>query len=81
MNFPDKKIKNNFLTGHLGMASSKSISANGAEIFINNIPVQQSFQKWFYFLLCLNLESYSEPCQTYKVWFLPVNYLRKTIHP
>ena len=48
MNFPEEKIKNNFLTGHLGAASSESISGNGAEIFINNIPVQQSFQKWFY---------------------------------
>ena len=48
MNFPEKKNKNNFLTGHLGAASSESISGNGAEIFINNIPVQQSFQKWFY---------------------------------
>ena len=40
-----KKIKNNFLTGHLGAASSESISAIGAEIFINSTPVQQSFQK------------------------------------
>ena len=46
--FSRKKNKNNFLTGHLGAASSESISGNGAEIFINNIPVQQSFQKWFY---------------------------------
>ena len=45
MNFPEKKIKNNFLTGHLGAALSESISANGAEILINNIPAQQSFQK------------------------------------
>ena len=47
MNFPEKNIKNNFLTEDLGAASSESISANGAEIFINNIPVQESFQKWF----------------------------------
>ena len=40
MNFPEEKIKNNFLTGHLGAASSESISANDAEIFINNTPVQ-----------------------------------------
>ena len=45
-----KKIRNNFLTGHLEAASSESISANDAEIFINNTPVQQSFQKWFYLL-------------------------------
>ena len=46
--FCEKKIKNNFLTEHLGAASPESISANSAEIFINNTPVQQSFQKWFY---------------------------------
>ena len=46
MNFPEKKNKNNFLTGHLEVASSESISAKGAERFINNIAVQQSFQKW-----------------------------------
>ena len=45
-----KKIRNSFLTGHLEAASSESISANDAEIFINNTPVQQSFQKWFYLL-------------------------------
>ena len=50
MNFPEKQIKNNFLIGHLGAPASESISANGAEIFINNIPAHQSFQKWFYLL-------------------------------
>ena len=44
-----KKKKNDFLTGHLVAASFESISANGAEI-LNNTPVQQSFQKWFYLL-------------------------------
>ena len=45
MSFAKKIVKNKFLTGHLGAASSESISA---EILINNTPVQQSFQKWFY---------------------------------
>ena len=49
MSFAKKKKKNDFLTGHLVAASSESISANGAEI-LNNTPVQQSFQKWFYLL-------------------------------
>ena len=44
-----KKKKNDFLTGHLVAASSESLSANGSEI-LNNTPVQQSFQKWFYLL-------------------------------
>ena len=44
-----QKKKNDFLTGHLVAASFESISANGAEI-LNNTPVQQSFQKWFYLL-------------------------------
>ena len=43
-------ITNNFLAGHLGTASSESISANGAEILIKNTPFQQSFQKRFYLL-------------------------------
>ena len=54
--FSKKKIKIYFLTGHLGAASSESISANGAEIFINNTLVQQSFQKWFYFFSYVQLQ-------------------------
>ena len=45
MNFPEKKNKNNFLTGHLEMTLPEPISAKGAERFINKIAVQQSFQK------------------------------------
>ena len=55
MSFPKKKIKIYFLTEHLGATSSESISANGAEIFINNTLVQQSFQKWFYFFSYVQL--------------------------
>ena len=55
MNFREKIIKNNFLTRRLGAASSESVLANGAEIFINNISVQQSFQKWFYLFSYVHL--------------------------
>ena len=72
---------NNFLTRHLGAASSESTSANSAEILINNTPVQQSFQKLFYLLSYVQLEAYSESCQLCKIWFLSANYLRKMIHP
>ena len=76
-----RKIKNNFLTGHLGVASSESISAKGSEIFINNTPAQQSFQKLFYLLSYIQFRGVFRTLSNNKVWLLSVNYLRKPIHP